>query len=79
MSLTSFSVSSGIPIGRSDACCSWFAGEATEGLGRNEPPLGGTKRLREIWVPGAICPVSGEVDKGSDEQIRSFVGAQPPG
>jgi hypothetical protein len=64
MPLSSFSVSSGIAAGRSGACCSWLADEVTEGLGRNGPPLGRTKRLPEIWVPGAICP------KGRDEEIQ---------
>jgi len=76
MTLTPFSVSSGIATGRSDKCCSWFADEATECLGRNEPPLGSTKRLREIWVPGGICPVTAEVDKGRDEQIRRHQGGR---
>ena len=34
--------------GRSDACCSWFTDRVTEGLGRNGPPVGRTKRLPDI-------------------------------
>ncbi len=37
MPLPSFSVSSGIAAGRSDACCSWFPDEDAEVLDLNGP------------------------------------------